>query len=285
MSVDKEINSPGMSHGFDKIKSAYEKTIPSKIELLTNSIRRVQQHPNQDNLTHLQNIIHKMGGSAGSYGYSSVSILCKDMDSEIGSTIAKGEALNPMRLTSLDDFLTKILQGFQVSSAVHSKTIDSKPSTLSRTLLYVVDEDIKFLELLARIKDQFSIAIETEYDPKKALERLMLPDFNPNILIVSQTFRTTSFTGFDLIEKVRAKQTPALIKFALFLDQDTIENRMEAAKLDVNYIFNKPISAQVLLKSVQEILEVNRLNALKVLVVDDEPNIRDLSGFKNLTRL
>lgn len=270
MSIDKDLKSPSAVNKFDKIKEAYEKTISDKMGELTQSIRLVQERPDHDNLTNLQHIVHKLGGSAGSYGYSTVSVLCKKMDSEIGRRAVAGNFEDQAWLTSLNDFLFNVQQEFHFFSIPDSKVVDSSFKTLGRPLLYVVDEDIKFLDLLVRIKDQFSISIETECDPSIALDRLMSPDFNPNIVIVSQIFRTSQLTGFDLIAKMRSKAASSFIFFGLFLDEDTIENRMAATDLDVHYIFRKPVSAYVLLKSMQDILKINQGHPLKVLVVDDD---------------
>lgn len=229
-----------------------------------------QQNPDQAHITELRTVVHKIAGSAGTYGYALVSIVCKEMDVEMSKRIASGQFGEAKWLASLDEFVQKVKESFQTSSLKEFEPAGER-FHISRPLLYVVDDDAHFLELLERIKDQFAIDLAVEFDPLKAKEKLMSADFNPHGIIVSRTFRASSATGFEIMDAQRHKSQhkPAPI-LALLLEQDSTDIRIEAMQKGINYIFRKPVSAYVLLKAMKDAFDIETLSHVKVLILDDD---------------
>lgn len=148
----------------------------------------------------------------------------------------------------------------------------------AKPLLFVADDDINFLELLERLKEAFSIELVVESNPQKAVERLNSPDFNPQGIVLSQTYLSNSLTGLDIYNTIEKKRTPKPI-LALILDKETIDVRLEAMQKGCEYIFSKPVSAYALLRSMSEALEVKPEAPLKVLVLDDDIDFCDYVSF------
>lgn len=251
-----------------ELKRKYDESIGEKIALLTKLTKSAQQNPAL--IEELKAAVHKISGNAGSYGYGSVSTLCKAMQIEINNRLAAGTHKDVQWLSSLDEFIKKVTKGFQTSS-FDGSSLTLKPSIVEKTLLFVVDDDVKFLELLERVKEAFSIELAVEFDPQKAIERLHSADFNPHGIIVSQTFRSSSITGLDIIQVQVKKNMSSPPITALLLERDNIDDRLEAMQKGSTYAFCKPISAYLLLKTMTEALEFKPL-ALKVMIVDDDPD-------------
>lgn len=260
------------SSRLEELKRNYDKTIYDKIELLTKLVESLQLNPNEDSLKNLQSAVHKIGGSAGSYGYGPVSTLCKDLDHQITEILDLKHAPEKQWISSLNEFLKKIKYSFQTSSLKEPQIILAKAAELS---LYVIDPDIPFLELLERVKEQFFIKLIVDHDPKTAIDRLQTPDFNPQVVVISETFPNSSLTASDIIDTYRRKSPDAPIIFALILQQDNIDTRIEMMQKGINYIFRKPVSAHTLLKSMKGAFEIESLKNFKVLVLDDDPDFCD----------
>jgi len=248
-----------------EFKQQYDASIPEKIALLTELTRSAQQNP--ELIKELKGALHKIGGSAKSYGYENVGVLCKAMETEINANIASGKYKDPQWLTSLDDFIKRIKEGYQTSSVNESSPASpAKLPSIANPVLFVVDDDVHFLELLERVKAGFPIDLVVEFDPQKAIERLR-SDFTPYCILVSQKFRTSSLTGLDILAQAKKKPSPLAV---ILLEKDLIDVRLDATQKGCDYVFCKPVSAYVLLKSIAKAMEVKPLDSYKVLVVDDD---------------
>lgn len=266
------VNMVNASHAEDDLIKEYVKTIGDKIGLLTELVKSVQANPSTDSLTALKNSVHKIAGSAGTYGFLDVSKICKDMEFQITRQLSSN-AIEKEWVNSLDEFLRNVKFSFQFSDTNQDNRVSVSPATLLRPSLYVIDSDVKFLELLQREKEEFSIDLFVESNPEKALSRLKSTEFNPRIIVISQTFFGSKLNAFDLLEVVQKKPGSALTIFAIILEKESIDDRINAIKKGFKYIFHKPLSAHVLLKSMAEALEVRSLKNFKVLVLDDDSDI------------
>ena len=250
-----------------ELKLVYDRTINDKIKLLTDLTQSAQQNP--ENLKELKAEIHKISGSAGSFGYASVSVICKKKETEIGEKMASGNYKDVQWLSSLDEFIKKVKKGFQTSTFVETPSIP-KPFLTRKPSIYIVDDDVYFLDLLERVKEEFPIELTVEFDPQKALAQLNSPNFNPNGIIVAETFRSSSLKGFDIINALLNKNISPSPIYGLLLEQENIDIRIEATQKGINYIFRKPVSSYILLKTMADALGSKSPHLPKVLVVDDD---------------
>ncbi|MBA2368666.1 MAG: response regulator [Candidatus Protochlamydia sp.] len=102
---------------FDEILIRYEKSIPEKIERLEEEILNLQRNPTLENLKIFKTEIHKIAGSAGSYGHMKVSELCKKMEKKIeDQSEASNDGIGKEWLESLDEFFTQIKLNFQIKN-------------------------------------------------------------------------------------------------------------------------------------------------------------------------
>lgn len=101
----------------EDLKKKYQKTIPDKVESLQRLILSFQKNPSKETLNELKREVHKIAGSAGSYGYPVVSALCREIELELikrESLIEKGD-LKTDWAVCLDEFFTRFKLYFQVN--------------------------------------------------------------------------------------------------------------------------------------------------------------------------
>lgn len=256
--------------GLENLKRKYEKAIPEKIAIITQLVRTCQANPSPESVTELKEILHKFGGSAGSYGFKKVSSICKEMDVQISEKLATGNYASTDWLSSLSTFLHEIEVGFKTTTPQETILSSQNLPSPKRTL-YVVDSDTKFLEALNLEKEEFSIELLVEADPERAIERLKHIDFNPYAIVSAQTFPNSHITAFDIVKAQKLKFTPHSTLFAIIMDQENIDTRLEAMNKGVSYIFHKPVYADVLLEVISEGLSsTTSPGNFKVLVLDDD---------------
>lgn len=141
----------------------------------------------------------------------------------------------------------------------------------------MVDDNIHFLELLERVKEDFNFSLSVDFDPHKALQKIKDPQFNPRAIICSEVFRATDLTGLELIKTLEKKNGVHPVA-GLLIEKDSLDTRLNAMKQGCDYVFCKPVSAHVLLKLVGDLFQLKSTIPLKILIVDDDTNFCDYAS-------
>lgn len=94
----------------------YQKSVGEKIENVEKLILEVEKNPSLENLTALKMEVHKIAGSAGSYGYKKAGDLCKELDQKLKELIShfQENAVSTEWINSLDEFYGKLKLYFQM---------------------------------------------------------------------------------------------------------------------------------------------------------------------------
>lgn len=243
------------------LKKNYDESIHEKIALLRDLIKKTQKNPSV--IKDLKIEIHKMAGSAGTYGYESVSDVCKSLENEMNARLENGSYRDPEWLSTFDEHLKKIELGFQIT-----KEVLKPEESIVKPVVYVVDDDALFLDLLERVKEGFWIDLVVETSPESALKRVKEKGFNPKAVTVSEYFRASSITGLDIIKEAQKKWPSS--QYSLILEKDSIDKRLEALNIGIQYTFSKPVSAFILLKTISDSISMKKEGGFKALIVDDD---------------
>lgn len=252
-----------------ELKVKYDKTKEDKIKLVGQLIRSLQEHPSEERLREFRAAVHNIGGSAGSYGYSFVSKLCKEIDSQARAMLEPWKGLGKDWLSSLDKFLDEMIIGFNEESSKDAQLHELR-TFVKHPLIYIIDSDQQFLSLLEQIKDQFLMDVNIETDPKKALERLQDPNFKPDCVAVSQRFHHSPITAEDFIDVVKDKMEQHPTLFVLLIEDESMRQRLEAAQGCFHYVIKKPVSGYAFFKLMKDALNHNTAKGFRVLILDDD---------------
>lgn len=260
-------------HPYDKVyslKNKYDKTIPEKIATLQNLTRSFELFGDIQHLTELKNYVHKVAGSAGSYGYHEVSAICKNVEEQLHNFISSKRPVEHDFFISINNMIRKIISHFEIKGMQSPLTYS--PGSLSTLSVYLVDSDKAFLEEVRKQNEISHIAdIELEHNPSVALNKLKLPDFCPKILICSQSFSNSYITADDIIATTKNKVRAPLI--GMIMKNDDMTSRLSAVNQGVNLFFRHPVPTHFLLQSIAELLDIEHLNGLKALICDDDSEV------------
>lgn len=101
------------SEDFQKIKEEYVKTIPEKIQSIETLIQTFEKTPSEPTLLEIRNIIHKIAGNAGSFGFDKATQLCKTWDQKLQALLKDYKSVNPSSLTAeLKAFIPQLKSSF-----------------------------------------------------------------------------------------------------------------------------------------------------------------------------
>lgn len=103
------------SDEFEKLKQDYKNKIPEKIQEITKLIETLKNQPSDKAFADVRNWIHKLAGNAGSFGYNSVSVFCKEWDRKLTKAMENtADALkNQQMMNDLSGFVSQLSQKFQ----------------------------------------------------------------------------------------------------------------------------------------------------------------------------
>lgn len=98
----------------------YRQTIPLKLEQINCLIGNLKTSKSIESIQALKAAVHKLAGSAGTYGFMKVSASCKALDIKLQEQI---KTFTPSDITQqwldfLDLFLKQITQDFQVPDII-----------------------------------------------------------------------------------------------------------------------------------------------------------------------
>ena len=254
------------------LKEHYYKSIYDKLEKLEKLILLVQKSPAISNLQALKEEVHKLAGSSGSYGFPTVSDLCKKLEQALNQQIDKVQNGAPPDvdwLYSLDDFFSQIKFYFQIPPQEGHPTLPI-PYLIAKehVNVYLVDEDDKLLgEIDSKKGNQ---ALLAENNPEQAYQRLSLSDFQPSEVFVNLAFSNSSLTGFDLLSRFVEEPSHHLATLGLFVDSDHANKQLEGICKGIKYVIGKPLHVESFLHLTQSIFKLSTVTHFKVLVVDDD---------------
>lgn len=99
-----------------EMQEMYRKTICDKLEQIETLIKKTQVTRSQEDAAQLRQCVHKIAGSAGSYGYDRAGLLCRGVDVELAKLLGPScpLQLDSEYLKSLNDFFRTLKLYFQL---------------------------------------------------------------------------------------------------------------------------------------------------------------------------
>lgn len=255
------------------LKMNYQKTIPDKIERLEKLILNAQRDLNIEHLQILKSEVHKIAGSAGSYGYGVISELCKNLEIDLDNQIDlfKRGQFNQIWLESLDAFFTQVKLHFQMK--IPEFEFQSSLKTGFLTTIYMVDGNKQVLDEFTQSTQHLEVEALTELHPDQAISTLLAADFYPEILLFNAHYSSTSLTGYELIKAFYQNNDELTSVIALMVEEQSLESQIEALQKGMSVIIAKPFLSSLLIPLLEQIPFRPFPLKFNVCVIDDDSDI------------
>ncbi|MCI5052524.1 MAG: response regulator [Simkaniaceae bacterium] len=268
----------------DDLRAQYQKSIPEKVAKIDSMISNLETTPSDPELEDLKVELHKISGSAGSYGYHEVSIICKAIVNDLLDLIPNIEALK-----SNPDFLVQLRRHFdEIKAAYESPTVSKASQRVlegieggdrSSVDLYILDDDEDFIALVEQAAQSIDLRVELQSSAQAALERFEAPDFSPQIILIDKNLGD-GITGYDVIKKFKEQSSEdSKTILGLISASGEIPDRLQAVSLGVELFLQKPISPEELLKHVENLITEKIITSYRLMLVDDDVDFCDFIAF------
>ena len=253
----------------EKLKASYDEAIPEKINGLAVLIGNIQQNPSIKNLQELKESVHKIAGTAGSFGYEEVTRLCKEMQNEVIEQMKLAPSFDSKWISSLSDFLSKIKEHFLQIKKPSEKGRQTRENK-QIPLVFVVDPDKKFLLSLEQIVDSFQFELKTSSDPGLAIDILGRAEIVPDAIFCSLDFPGSYYNGYAILNALPPHLKNQVTIKGLIINQDNLDIRIDAVQRGINLVFKRPLLAQSFLHMAEEAVLLEKMRKYKVLILDDD---------------
>ena len=103
------------------LKKNYDATIYDKLQNLENLLKILDKEKNRENLENFKKEIHKITGTAGSYGYDEVTKAGRKCDQSIIKRLEENQPIEQKHIVEYKSVFHKIKLGFQNISLINSE--------------------------------------------------------------------------------------------------------------------------------------------------------------------
>lgn len=250
-----------------KVFDSFIQSIADKILSLQTLLDSAKLVPSKETYEAFKAALHKIAGSAGTYGYTKAGEACKKGELALEEAIQKENFSGG--LSQVEAWINQMAFDFNISVPAAAEKLSkmSNPFTVGSGFIVSSDRTTKtIIESIQRANHQ-QITFET--DPDKALGRLKELTYTPEIVLVDESFSESPTKGLELIRAIRSHYLVPGIKFGLITSEDNLELSLQATQEGINFLLKRPLSSGVMedmfTKSLHE-----RKTPFKVLVLDDD---------------
>jgi diguanylate cyclase (GGDEF)-like protein len=207
---------------------------------------------------------HMLAGSIGTFGFVSASEAARELEREFASP-------TPARVSRIFALVAAVRRGIaeEVITPESQQSGESAPS-LGRVL--VVDDDVKLCERIVAEATSLGIECDTATSPAQARE--LCKGRPPAIVLLDLTFPPDGVTdAYELLSELSSASPP--IPVLILTVSDAFIDRVEAARRGARAFLTKSLLPAEVLDAVGQFLARERLQATRVLIVDDDPMVLD----------
>ncbi|MCC5832198.1 MAG: response regulator [Chlamydiales bacterium] len=268
----------------------YDEAIFDKLERIESLMHQTQKAETLNaNLLEIRNEIHKITGTAATYGYPEAGKLCaahemylyniysgksyqalENIVRENRSFFRKLKLLFQHILLRIRSIPQEIIPSIERSDRIKEGSVNAK------TLIRAVTSDFNLAFFLQSLAAKRSVTIRIDDNPQVLFESDALNEADLKLVISDEYFPYTKLTGIDLIKKMKdiIKESPPL--FCIISDKEDLAKRIELMESGVDFIIVKPVTNRDVEEMINHSLQ-NRISfPAKILVVDDDPDFGSL---------
>jgi diguanylate cyclase (GGDEF)-like protein len=208
---------------------------------------------------------HTLIGSLGSFGLHEASRLVCQLLQQLKQEEPWGQA-------SIEQLL-HLIAAFQQQIEVTVEQPQTLPFAVSlaasSATVLLVDDDTALAKQLAVEATAWDIQAKTAISLEQARQSLSAQ--KPDAILLNLNFSDSSKGGLAFLAELRTQyiDLPVLV----FTAEETLTERVEAARLGCQCFLQKPIAPAQLLAAVAQVLQQSDQGTGRLLIVDDDPNL------------
>lgn len=246
----------------NKVWQKFTGRVTEKINILEQAAQALNQNTlNQELHFQAEKEAHMLAGSLGTYGFSKASLFAKEIEQLL--KVKSTSSIDVVKISSL----VRALQREIELSPQEGKYTNDALSLQVHPLVLVIDQDFTFTEQLAQESANWDLQVTLATNITTARSKLYQE--HPSVVLLDTSVLTEDESLKLLVEfSARKPAVPVLI-----CSQNRPSGCLGITYNDGITFLQKPCVPIKVLETVKQVLQKAALTQVKVLAVDDDPNI------------
>lgn len=251
------------------LQENYQKSLPDKMNIIEKMWLKASQSWHYDDLKNLHREVHKISGSAGSYGFTAIGEVAHEVELQLQSVLENHYSADEKRVI-IDRLITRLKR--TTDDSLKQNIVKPINALNTEKMVYIVDQDPGFLPELKEFLEPcgFNFHLLDNLDSLKKRVKINLPA----TIIVNITYFDTN--EINLLREIQ--QVYAVPLFCISSEVNLL-TRLKAIRAGSNAFFAKPIDTFYLARTLDQICG-NPVEAYRILIIDD---MQSLAEFYALT--
>ncbi|MEO1830564.1 MAG: diguanylate cyclase [Pseudomonas sp.] len=257
-------DTPQLQTQLDAIEARFRQRLDDELDTLDALSAQLQQNP--DALPNLRDRLHKLAGSAGTFGYVELGVLARDLEEQAQQQL-EATCLDPQALIALTKAgaqLRPLLQRSEQREAQPQQLDAGSPDDDRHRRIGLLIEDAGLARQMAQTLDSFGYQVIPFATPAAVQAAPSL-----DALIID-----TSPPGNRLLEHPVFQQAPGQLPPLLIISSlDTFSSRLQAVRAGAVGFFTKPVDLPLLERRLERGFSSQQGGPFRVLIVDDDTEL------------
>lgn len=254
------------------LREDYAENLPTALATIHKLWAALQEQWQVETLDEFYTRIHKIAGSAGSFGFNELSQVARELEVFLQELQRRTTSANEVERSNIEEHLKAIEQAAQVrdgsAEAIREDVPDSElvVEPIVGKLLYLVDDDTDLSNYLAlqlrHTGFEVKVFNQVDYLPDAVKQR------TPDVLLMDIMLAEDDLAGPRIIyhiQKHRHQPLPVVFMSA----RVDIKARLAAVRAGGNAYFTKPIDINALISKLVELANPLIEENQRVLIIDD----------------
>jgi len=225
------------------LRDEYNDTIIGKLEKIEMLGNRLMSQPVRENIMALKAEVHKIAGSAGSFGYYEVSRLCKELEITLSNVSDKQQYDFIQKSDIMPLFLHKLKIAFQLPSLMKSEMEDFETEHVEllpqKVDIYFCGQ-FKNMEEYFKLAAEYSLKLYVEMNIDKMIRDFETPGFSTRLLLVQDDLLNNQPYLMNYLPKLQDKITNKFPRILAVTDSLTQLERYTLLDKGVDFFIPKP---------------------------------------------
>ncbi len=253
-----------------KLQDKYIEQLPGKLNALNRVWLKALHNNDMAELKQLRQLAHNLAGSAGTFGFPSVSIEARNLEDTLRN-LSEEQGLNSVAEEVIADALQRIVSlvglGPNKQESLTAVEHDAAVTTAEfDRLVYVIEDDDLLAREIASQLHYFDYEVETFPSTFQAAEAVKLR--TPSALIIDVQLPDGELSGPNFARSFN-KFSSSYVPSIFISTRDDWQARLSAIQANGSAYLTKPLDFNELLERLEQLTLRQLPEPFKVLIVDD----------------
>lgn len=272
-----EHSSQGIEAQLQALRQLFRKRLDEELPEIEDRAQAIESGDSRiETMQALQHSLHKLAGSAGTFGYEALGRSARELEIRVASFLKSGCVNLDQARAFCQDVRRLRHEAAARDAGDHREVSDRKSEAGSagapddNRLICLVEDDQELADELVRTVGHFGYRIQRYERLSDAAEAMVR--ITPDVLIMDVVFHDN---GLNTIEEVALHPVfqEGNIPIIFLSDQDDFQTRVQAARIGADGFFLKPLDIPSLIDRLEQSLQHKHAPPYRLLIVDDDENL------------